>query len=258
MEEVIVISYLFNIVGQHREIHTEVRAFGFDWWFEKDGAKALPASSKENDPAWGYTLQRKISAGYTRKSHNEFERYLSSIAHSYRAEDYQLFSRNCREYSQKLLNFLDPDNAREAKIFLQGQNLDAKVKADLVNIVGGCVSSYAANYFMGGQQRAQSSSNQNSCWDESQWDTSWATPANSAGASSNADSSNDSFDSNRGNSQSQRGNSQSQSQSATRPTIVDSLFEATGTEKPKDTAGWIELGVKSFASWNRNKGNGNK
>ena len=39
---------------------------------------------------------------------------------------------------------------------------------------------------------------------------------------------------------------------------MDSLFEATGTEKPKDTAGWIELGVKSFASWNRNKGNGNK
>ena len=60
MEEVIVISYLFNIVGQHREIHTEVRAFGFDWWFEKDGAKAQPASSKENDPEWGYTLQRKI------------------------------------------------------------------------------------------------------------------------------------------------------------------------------------------------------
>ena len=60
MEEVIVISYLFNIVGQHREIHTEVRAFGFDWWFEKDGAKAQPASSKENDPDWGYTLQRKI------------------------------------------------------------------------------------------------------------------------------------------------------------------------------------------------------
>ena len=60
MEEVIVISYLFDIVGQHREIHTEVRAFGFDWWFEKDGAKAQPASSKELDPEWGYTLQRKI------------------------------------------------------------------------------------------------------------------------------------------------------------------------------------------------------
>jgi len=256
MEEVIVISYLFNIVGQHREIHTEVRAFGFDWWFEKDGAKAQPASSKENDPEWGYTLQQKISAGYTSKSHNEFERYLSSIANDYRAQDYQLFSRNCREYSQKLLNFLDPDNAREAKIFLQGQNLDAKIKGDLVNIVGGCVSSYAANYFMGGQQRAQSSTNQNSCWDDSQWDTTWSTPGNSAG--SNTDSSNGSYDANRN---SQSGNSQSsnsQSRSATRPTIVDSLFEVTGTEKPKDTAGWIELGVKSFASWNRNKGNGNK
>ena len=54
-------------------------------------------------------------------------------------------------------------------------------KGDLVNIVGGCVSSYAANYFMGGQQRAQSSTNQNSCWDGSQWDTTWSTPGNSAG-----------------------------------------------------------------------------
>ena len=26
-----------------------------------------------------------------------------------------MFSRNCREYSQKILNFLDPDNASEAK-----------------------------------------------------------------------------------------------------------------------------------------------
>ena len=62
-----------------------------------------------------FSRNQKSSAGYTSKSHNEFERYLSSIANDYRAQDYQLFSRNCREYSQKLLNFLDPDNAREAK-----------------------------------------------------------------------------------------------------------------------------------------------
>lgn len=53
----------------------------------------------------------------------------------------------------------------------------------MVNIVGGCVSSYAANYFMGGQQRSQSSTNQNSCWDDNQWDTKWSTPGNSAGES---------------------------------------------------------------------------
>ena len=67
------------------------------------------------------------------------------------------------------------------KIFLQGQNLDAKLKGDLVNLVGGCASSFAANYFMGGQQRAQSSANQNSCWDENKWDKTWSTPGNSAG-----------------------------------------------------------------------------
>ena len=60
-------------------------------------------------------LKSKSSAGYTNKSHNDFEKYLSEIANNYRPEDYQLFSRNCREYSQKLLTFLDPDNPREAK-----------------------------------------------------------------------------------------------------------------------------------------------
>lgn len=124
----------------------------------------------------------------------------------------------------------------------------------MVNFVGGCVSSYAANYFMGGQQRQQSSSNQNSCWDNNQWDTKWSTPGSSAGSAPNPDSANNN-DSTYGR-DSASGNSQSRG--ATRPTIVDSLFQATGTEKPKDTAGWIELGVKSFASLNRKNGNGNK
>ena len=43
------------------------------------------------------------------------------------------------------------------------------------------MSSYAANYFMGGQPSSRPQTNQNSCWDENQWDNTWSTPGNSAG-----------------------------------------------------------------------------
>ena len=60
MSDVIVISYLFDLIGGKQESHTEIRAYGFDWWFEKNGAKCIPSYEKQNDPSWGYTLDRKI------------------------------------------------------------------------------------------------------------------------------------------------------------------------------------------------------
>lgn len=251
MEEVFVISYLFNIVGQHSEIHTEIRAFGFDFWFEKDGAKAEPATAKERLPEWGYTLDRIISAGYTTKSHNDFEKFLTSVSPDYTAAKYQLFSKNCREYSQKLLTELEPDNARDAKLFLASQNLDAKVKGDLINMVGGAVSSAATNYFLGRVASQNCDSNQKSCWDENQWDTKWSNPGqNTDSGPSPSGSSGPSGTTN----QSSENDSQSDRR-ANRATFVDTVFQAIDKEKPKDTAGWIEFGVQSFASWKRNSGN---
>ena len=60
MSEVIVISYLFNLIGGKQESHTEIRVFGFDWWFEKDGAQAIPSIEKQNYPQYGYTLEKYI------------------------------------------------------------------------------------------------------------------------------------------------------------------------------------------------------
>ena len=63
MSEVVIISYLFKLIGNKQEVHTEVRVFGFDWWFEKDGAMCVPSIAKERHPEYGYTLERKISFG---------------------------------------------------------------------------------------------------------------------------------------------------------------------------------------------------
>ena len=83
MAEVVILSYIFDLAG-FETVHTEVRVFGFDWWFEKDGSRALPSTEKHKDPATGYRLHRKIFAGFTRKSHNDFERFINSLIESHR------------------------------------------------------------------------------------------------------------------------------------------------------------------------------
>ena len=133
MAEVIIISYIFDLAG-FEAVHTEVRVFGFDWWFEKDGSRAVPSIEKHHDPATGYRLHRKIFAGFTRKTHNQFETFIHS--NQYSAEQYRLFENNCRSYSLKLLEFLDPDEKRDAVFFLNVQRLDAEIKRDVVNKVG--------------------------------------------------------------------------------------------------------------------------
>ena len=65
MAEVILISYLFKMpLTNTEERHTDIRVFGFDWWFEKNGSKCLPSIAKENDPGFWFfivpkTLQKK-------------------------------------------------------------------------------------------------------------------------------------------------------------------------------------------------------
>ena len=54
MNAVYVIGYHFDILGR-REVHTEVRVFGKDFWFEKFGAKEATAT----DDKPGFTLDKR-------------------------------------------------------------------------------------------------------------------------------------------------------------------------------------------------------
>ena len=63
MQTVIMLAYKFPIIpGVKYEIHTEVRVFGNDYWFEQNGAKSIPARNKEKKPYDGcnYTLVKAI------------------------------------------------------------------------------------------------------------------------------------------------------------------------------------------------------
>ena len=63
MERVTLVSYKFPMAfGLHEEIHTEIRVFGYDFWFENRGAKSIKSRNKEKAPYDGcnYTLVEEV------------------------------------------------------------------------------------------------------------------------------------------------------------------------------------------------------
>ena len=46
MQQVTLLAYKFSILGIKDEIHTEVRVFEKDYWFEDQGAKSIPSRNK--------------------------------------------------------------------------------------------------------------------------------------------------------------------------------------------------------------------
>ena len=52
MERVQLIAYSFPLdpIGLKKEIHTEIRVFGQDYWFESLGAKCVKSRNKELIP----------------------------------------------------------------------------------------------------------------------------------------------------------------------------------------------------------------
>jgi hypothetical protein len=72
--EVYVIGYAFSM-GLVNEIHTEVRAFGKHYWFEKYGAE----QASQYAPKEGFNLADEIYAGFTSRTKEDFENYIFSI-----------------------------------------------------------------------------------------------------------------------------------------------------------------------------------
>lgn len=72
--EVYVIGYAFSM-GLVNEIHTEVRAFGNHYWFEKYGAE----QGSQYSPKEGFNLADEIYAGFTSRTKEDFENYIFSI-----------------------------------------------------------------------------------------------------------------------------------------------------------------------------------
>lgn len=136
---VYVYGYLFDILGKS-EIHTEVRVFGNDYWFEKDGTK----HAFETNEKPGFTVDNCINAGRTSRSQAEFHQFLTQIELDHQSHQYLLFQNNCRTYSTKLIDFLFPNawSAVPAKQYLFVQRTEASVKSTIINWAGKSMYNY--------------------------------------------------------------------------------------------------------------------
>ncbi|CAG5091687.1 Oidioi.mRNA.OKI2018_I69.PAR.g13198.t1.cds [Oikopleura dioica] len=151
--EVYVIGYAFSM-GLVNEIHTEVRAFGKHYWFEKYGAE----QASQYAPKEGFNLADEIYAGFTERSQQDFESYIFSIREDWTADKYRLFNHNCRTYSNTLIEYLFPGpfsgtaqetfqfqlpfQATNAKHYLLYQRAEAKVMETGLNLLGDWANAY--------------------------------------------------------------------------------------------------------------------
>ena len=147
MTPIFLLAYEFYILKPFKkEIHTEIRAFGNDYWFETNGPKHIPSRNKEQLPYDNsdYTLLAEISCGSSHVSQNDFEMYIDAIAFEFQAEQYRLLSRNCRNYSKELLAYLHPDGVRQCRQYLSdlvdNQDYKEKLLAAAALVAGATVS----------------------------------------------------------------------------------------------------------------------
>lgn len=145
MTPVFLLAYEFYVLTPlKREIHTEVRAFDHDFWFEINGPKSIPKRNKEELPYDGsqYRLVDIISCGVTDKRSEDLEKYVSDLEIEFQAENYKLFSRNCRSYSKDLLSFLHPTESNKCRRYLSALTDDQDLKEKLLLGTAGVATSY--------------------------------------------------------------------------------------------------------------------
>ena len=60
-----IIAYEFSIHGLKTEVHTEIRAYGYDYWFEINGAKKIKSRNKEKQPYDGSKYRMTEFIGFS-------------------------------------------------------------------------------------------------------------------------------------------------------------------------------------------------
>ena len=122
-----------------------------------------------------------------------------------------------------------------------------------MNFVGNCFSQKVENYFNPTQPEVQAETGKTSTsWSEPKsnpYFNQHSKPNTNTGSNTNTGWSTGSTS---GNSDKNDGPSGASSNGQQQQDIVGNLLGMMNREKPKDTAGWIELGIQSFAQYNRN------
>ena len=94
--------------------HTEISYAGRDFGFGRSGVMVTPSTIDKT--ALGFTLKRVISCGVSNVDPESFDIFIRNSVFRFNRYSYNIFTRNCRHYSEFLLVELAPNNREEGKI----------------------------------------------------------------------------------------------------------------------------------------------
>ena len=108
MSNVFVLIYSFRFLKFFWLEHTEIRVHDRDIAYGKDGITIKPAQTRPD-----MILKRIIDCGQTEIDELDVLQWLMNINQFFTRQKYNLWWNNCRNFTQSLLNFLEPDNRNE-------------------------------------------------------------------------------------------------------------------------------------------------
>ena len=108
MSNVFVLIYSFRFLKVFWLEHTEVRIKDRDIAYGKDGITIRPAQTRPD-----MILKRVIDCGQTEIEDLDLIQWLININQFFTKQKYNLWWNNCRNFTQSLLNFLEPNNRIE-------------------------------------------------------------------------------------------------------------------------------------------------
>ena len=111
MSNVFVLIYSFRFLKFFWLEHTEVRVNNRDIAYGKDGITIRPAQTRPD-----MILKRIIDCGQTEIEDLDLVQWLININQFFTREKYNLWWNNCRNFTQSLLTFLEPNNRIEGII----------------------------------------------------------------------------------------------------------------------------------------------
>ena len=112
MSEVYLLIYTFKLLKILTLQHTEIRCFGRDLAYGRNGISIAPSQIRED-----MTLIKVIYCGETDMTDLDLTQYLINIARFFTKKTYRLFDNNCRKFSTVILEFLDTNEPNEGEKF---------------------------------------------------------------------------------------------------------------------------------------------
>ena len=95
--------------------HTEISYDGRDFGFGRQGVMVSP--SQIDKTQFGFKLKRVIYAGLSNVQPEAFDMFVRNSVLRFNRHSYNLFTRNCRHFSEFLLIELTPNQPDEGKYF---------------------------------------------------------------------------------------------------------------------------------------------